>query len=100
MTLQAALTLIILIVTLLVLATQRLRPDLTALLVMLALILTNVLSPGQAFSAFGQPVIIIIPSLYVLGAALYETGVATMIANSLPIFLLQTTVLMAMLLVW
>ena len=86
MTLEAVLTLIILVATLVVLATQRLRPDLTALLVMLSLILTNVLSPAEAFSAFGQPVIIIVPSIYVLGAALYETGLATMIANRLSRF--------------
>ncbi len=83
MTLQAGLTIAILIATLLALASQRLRPDLTALCATLTLILTGVLSPEEAFSAFGQPVIIIIPSVYVLGAALYETGVATLIANKL-----------------
>lgn len=83
MTLQAALTLIILIATLVVLASQRLRPDLTALCVTLALIITGVLSPTEAYSAFAQPVIIIIPCVFILGAALYETGVATLIANQL-----------------
>ncbi len=83
MTFQAGLTLAILIATLLALASRRLRPDLAALCATLALILTNVLSPAEAFSAFGQPVIIIVPSIYVLGAALYETGVATLIANKL-----------------
>ena len=83
MTLQAGLTLAILIGTLLALASRRLRPDLAALCAMLALILTGVLTPEEAFSAFGQPVIIIIPSIYVLGAALYDTGVATLIANKL-----------------
>jgi di/tricarboxylate transporter len=83
MTLQALITFIVLIAALLVLATQRLRPDLTALLVMLTLVLTGILSPTEAFSAFGQPVIIIIPSIYVLGAALYETGVATIIADQI-----------------
>jgi di/tricarboxylate transporter len=83
MTLQAGLTLIILIATLLALASRRLRPDLAALCAMLALIATGILSPTEAFSAFGQPVIIIIPSIYVLGAALFDTGVATLIANKL-----------------
>jgi di/tricarboxylate transporter len=83
MTLQAGLTLAILIATLLALASRRLRPDLAALCAMLALILTGVLRPEEAFSAFGQPVIIIIASIYVLGAALYDTGVATLIANKL-----------------
>jgi di/tricarboxylate transporter len=83
MTPQAIVTLIILGVTLAILASQRLRPDLTALCATLALLLTGVLDPVEAFSAFGQPVIVIIPAIYVLGAALYETGVAAMIANRL-----------------
>jgi di/tricarboxylate transporter len=81
MSIQAVITLVILLATLLVMGSQRLRSDLTALLVLVILILTNVLSPEEAFSAFGQSVIIIIPSLYVVGAALYETGVATLIAS-------------------
>jgi di/tricarboxylate transporter len=89
MTMQAGLTLTILIATLLALTSRRLRPDLAALCATLALILTGVLSPTEAFGAFGQPVIIIIPCIYVLGAALYETGVATLIANKLQRFTAQ-----------
>jgi di/tricarboxylate transporter len=83
MTLEAGLTIVLLILTILALASRRLRPDLAALCVMVVLILSGILSPDEAFGAFGQPVIIIIPSVYVLGAALYETGVATLIANKL-----------------
>lgn len=83
MTLPAAYTLAILIATLLVMASQRLRSDLTALLVMLALVLGGILTPEDAFHAFGQPVIIIVACIYVIGAALYETGVATIIADAL-----------------
>jgi di/tricarboxylate transporter len=86
MTIQAIVTLAVLIASLLVLATQRLRPDLTALCVLVALVLTGVLTPVEAFSAFGQPVIIVIAAIYVIGAALYETGVATLIANRLSRF--------------
>ncbi len=80
---EATLTIILLILTLLVLASQRLRADLTALLVMLLLIVSGILSPAEAFSAFGQPVILIIASVFVIGAALFETGVATLIANQI-----------------
>jgi di/tricarboxylate transporter len=83
MTLPAAFTLALLVATLLVMATQRLRSDLTALAVMLALILAGILTPEEAFRAFGQPVIIIVACIYVIGAALYETGVATVIADAL-----------------
>lgn len=80
---QAILTLAILIATLLVLASQRIRPDLVAVCALLALILTNVLSPAEAFGAFGQSVIVVVICIYILGAALYDTGVATMIADRL-----------------
>ncbi|MGD8463351.1 MAG: SLC13 family permease [Anaerolineae bacterium] len=81
MSTDAILTLIILVATLLALATRRLRTDLTALSSMLALILTGVLTPTEAFSAFGQPVIAIVASVFVLGAGIYDTGVAAMVAS-------------------
>jgi di/tricarboxylate transporter len=83
MELEATFTIILLIVTLVVLSAQWLRADLTALLVMLSLIVTGILSPTEAFSAFGQPVILIVASIFVIGAALFETGVGTLIANQI-----------------
>lgn len=83
MSFEATFTILLLVLTLLVLASQRLRADLTALLVMLLLIVSGILSPAEAFSAFGQPVILIIASVFVIGAALFETGVATLIANQI-----------------
>jgi di/tricarboxylate transporter len=83
MTLQAGLTLIILIAALTALASQHVRPDLVAVCVTVALILSGVLSPSEAFAAFGQPVIILIACVYVLGTALSETGVATVVSDQL-----------------
>jgi di/tricarboxylate transporter len=83
MPLEATFTIILLVGTLVVLSAQWLRADLTALLVMLALIITGILSPAEAFSAFGQPVILIVASVFVIGAALFETGVAMLIANQI-----------------
>jgi di/tricarboxylate transporter len=80
---QSLFSIILLIATLLMMASQRLRSDLVAVLVMLLLILSGVLTPVEAFSAFGQPVIIVVASILVLGAALYETGVAVIIANQI-----------------
>ncbi len=80
---EATFAILLLFVTLVLLAGQWLRFDLTALLVMLALIASGILSPAEAFSSFGQPVILIIASIFVISAALLETGVATMIANQI-----------------
>ncbi len=83
MTPQIAFTLIVLMVSLVVMAVQRLRPELTALLVTLALIIAGILSPTEAFSAFGQPVIIIVPTIFIIGRALNDTGVAAIVARQL-----------------
>ena len=80
---QAIFTIILLILTLAVLTSQRLRADLTAILVMLALIFSGTLTPEETFSAFGQPVIVIVASIFILGAALHETGVTVIIANQI-----------------
>lgn len=100
MTPSALITLALLLSTLVLMSTQRLRADLTALSVMLVLILTNILTPEEAFSAFGQPVIIILPSLFIIAAALYETGVAAVIADQIlrvgqrgPVVLLLATMI-------
>lgn len=81
MPLETIFTLVLLVLTLVVLSAQWLRADLTALLVLLSLIITGILSPAEAFSGFGQPVILIVASVFVIGTALFETGVATLIAN-------------------
>lgn len=86
MSVDAIITLVILVATLLVMGSQRLRADITAMLVMTSLIFTGVLEPQEAFNAFGQPVIIIIPAIFIIGAALYETGVAAIIAGQLQRF--------------
>lgn len=77
---DAAFTIILLVATVVVLAGQWLRNDLAALLVMLLLIASGILTPTEAFSSFGQPVILIVASVFVIGAALLETGVAALIA--------------------
>ena len=80
---QAIFAIILLIATLVVMSSQKMRVDLVAVIVMLLIILSGILTPEEAFSAFGQPVIIIVACIYVIGAALYETGVAAIIANQI-----------------
>lgn len=61
----------------------RLRPEVTAMAVVLALGLTGVVSPSDAFAGFGDPTVITIACLFVLSAGLERTGVAGMLAASL-----------------
>ena len=57
-------------------ASGRLRPDVVALCVVLALVLSEVLTLREGLAGFGDPVIIMMASLFVVGEALLATGVA------------------------
>jgi di/tricarboxylate transporter len=57
-------------------ASGRVRLDVTALLVVLALTLSGVLTPREALAGFGDPVVILVAGLLVVGEMLSRTGVA------------------------
>ena len=52
------------------------RVDVVAVLVVLALILSGVLTPREAFAGFGDPVVVLmIAAIFIVGEALVNTGV-------------------------
>ena len=53
----------------------RLRVDVTAMLVLLALVISGILAPGQALAGFSSEPAIIVASVFVLSAGLSATGV-------------------------
>lgn len=61
----------------------RLRPDLAALLVLIALGVTRVISPQEAFSGFSNSAIITIIGLSVITAVLEQTGAVRWVAHHL-----------------
>jgi len=72
--------------------TQKLRTDITALLVMLCLALpwphqdgkwAGILTPQEAFAGFGSVAVIMVTAMFVFSAALVRTGVAEMIGGRL-----------------
>jgi len=67
-------TFVILVVAILLFLSDRLRPDLVALLVMLALGLSGVLTAEETFSGFSRSAVITIISIFVLAEALRRTG--------------------------
>lgn len=69
------------------LITEWLRPDLTALLVVIALSISGVISPEEALSGFSQTAVITILSMFILSAGLERTGVT----RGLGRFLLRLT---------
>jgi di/tricarboxylate transporter len=58
------------------LVTERLRTDMIALLIILALALTGILSPEEALSGFQSEPAIVIAAVFVLGAGLRYTGLS------------------------
>ena len=72
--------------------TQKLRTDITALLVMLSLALpwpradgtwSAILSPQEAFAGFGSVAVIMVTAMFVFSAALVRTGAAEMVGGRL-----------------
>ncbi|OQY26220.1 MAG: hypothetical protein B6I34_00260 [Anaerolineaceae bacterium 4572_32.1] len=83
MTLQIAFTLTILAVAIALFISERLPPDVVSLLVMLVLVLSGLLAPEEAFDSFANPVVITIGSIFVVSAALFQTGVATKLGRGI-----------------
>jgi len=82
-TTEIALTLGILGVAVFLLAFERLRADLIALLVLLSLALSGLVSPAEALSGFSNPAVITVWAMFILGAGLTRTGVANLIGRSM-----------------
>ena len=62
-------------------ASNRIRFDIVALLVVIALMLSGVLSVGEALAGFGSSVVIIVAGLLVIGEMLARTGVARIVGD-------------------
>lgn len=82
-TAKAIVTLLILAATMYGFVSERLAPDITALLALLTLLLTGVLTPYEAFSGFSHPATISVAAVLVLSAGVERTGALTYIARRL-----------------
>ncbi|MCB0135806.1 MAG: anion permease [Caldilineaceae bacterium] len=76
LTLQQAGLLALLAVTFGLLITEWLPNDLVALLVVLTLAMTGLLSPRDALSGFSSEPAIVVVSVFVLAAALHQTAIS------------------------
>lgn len=99
---DAALVFLILAATVAAFASDRFRLDLVALLAMLALAISGVIGPAEALAGFAEPLTLMIAGLFVVGAGLFETGVADRLGDLLarlagtePVRLLVATMLIA-----
>jgi di/tricarboxylate transporter len=76
MTTEIALTLIIILAALVLFASEKLRVDLVALLVLLAVALTGLIDPERVFNGFANPAVITVWAVYMVSGGLFKTGVA------------------------
>jgi hypothetical protein len=73
----------ILTLTVILFASDRLRLDVVALMVVLLLLLTGILTPAEALAGFSDPIVLIIAGLFIVGAGLFQTGVANALGQQL-----------------
>jgi len=78
---RAALTLIVLAAALVSFVREKLPPDVTSLLALLALLLFGILTPAEAFSGFSHPATISVCAMLVLTAGLQHTGALDYLAR-------------------
>jgi di/tricarboxylate transporter len=76
MTIEIALTLGIILAALVLFATEKLRVDLVALLVLLSVGLTGLIDPEEIFAGFANPAVITVWAVYMVSGGLFKTGVA------------------------
>jgi di/tricarboxylate transporter len=69
-TLKGALTLLILAAAVYSFISEKLPPDMTALLAIIALLLTSVLTPPEAFAGFSHPATISVAAVLALSAGI------------------------------
>lgn len=81
LSLDAVITLIILTAAIVLFLTNKVRADVVALLVLVSLGATGVLTPQEAFSGFSRSAVVTIVAIYVLAAGLNLTGAGERVGN-------------------
>ncbi|MBP7691655.1 MAG: hypothetical protein KA764_07045 [Anaerolineales bacterium] len=81
MTAASLLLFVILLVAIVVFMSEKLRADVVAILVMLSLGLTGLVTPRQAFSGLSSSAVILIIAVSILTGGLFRTGVSAVIGR-------------------
>jgi di/tricarboxylate transporter len=75
MTLPIAFVLALLVIAIALFATERISVDIITFLLLIALVVSGVLNPAEAFAGFSNDIIIILGAIFVISGALQQTGV-------------------------
>lgn len=74
---------VVALVALVLIVSNRLRPDIISIMVLLALAFTGVVTPEQALSGFSRSAVITIIGLFIITRGLEDTGVVQWVADRL-----------------
>ncbi|MBQ8225552.1 MAG: SLC13 family permease [Bacteroides sp.] len=76
-------TITILVLSALFFVSGKVRSDVVALCALIALLVCQILTPEEALSGFSNTVVIMMVGLFVVGGAIFQTGLAKMISSSI-----------------
>ena len=76
-------TLIILALSAALFVSGKIRSDIVALCALIALLVFHILTPEEALSGFSNSVVVMMVGLFVVGGAIFQTGLAKMISSRL-----------------
>ncbi|MDH3417885.1 MAG: SLC13 family permease [Gammaproteobacteria bacterium] len=82
MTFEIGLVLAILVLSLALFVSEKLRMDVIALLVMGSLVLTELVTPPEAVAGFSNPAVIAVWAMFILSSGLTRTGIADVIGST------------------
>ena len=83
MTPQIAIVLAILVAAMIMFVSERIRVDVVALMVLVSLALTGLVTPTEALSGFANLAVVTVWAVLILSAGLARTGVAALIGRPL-----------------
>ena len=83
MTFEIGFVLAVIVIAIILFASEKLRVDIIALLVLLTLTLTSIVTPEEAFSGFSSPAVITVWAVYIVSAGLFKTGVADILGKAI-----------------
>lgn len=81
MTIDNILIFVIMGIALLLFISEKIRVDLVALMVLVSLTLTGLITPEEAFSGFSSPAVITVWAVFIISGGLTRSGVADVIAR-------------------
>jgi len=83
MTVDIAITLAIILAALVLFASEMLRVDIVAMLVLITIGVLRLIPPQQVFSGFSNSAVITVWAVYMVSGGMFKTGVAEMLGNAI-----------------